>query len=223
MSGLLTAIDANPVPSRRECRVSARFACDTEANCQPPSARAGGGDMKWPGRIRDVSATGLSLLLRRRFETGAGLAIDVPGPEGAPASTLYAKVVRVKAEPGGLWLLGCKLVSGLSEEEIKALVVPPTPAAPPRPEAVFSEVHFRGARPEGGTIEFMVRRLTVPGRWPPAVGRTVLLRWHGRDAAGQVLRLRVDACRSSDGRWHLECSFVGPVPAQLLVPPAERI
>jgi hypothetical protein len=223
MSAATVPGQPNPVAAR-DGRADERLACDAAVNCRPCSAR-GGADTKWPGRVREVWSGGLGLLLWRRFEPGAGLAIDLPATDTAAPATVYALVVRVRPETGGMWLLGCDLVSELSEEELKALTSrADAPVAPPaRPDALFSEVHFRGVRPEGGVVEFLVHRLAVPGRWPPAVGRTVTLRLRGPAADGVALRMRVDACRLAAGRWFVETTFVGGVPAQLLVLPADQI
>src|SRR5579859_7067130 len=87
-----------------ESRVSSRFASGTEVTCQPASAWGGEG-VKWPGHIRDVSAEGLCVVLRRRYEPGAGLAIELPGAEGEGPVTLYARVLHVQAEGDDEWAL----------------------------------------------------------------------------------------------------------------------
>ena len=58
------------------------------------------------GEVRDISTGGLCLVLGRRFEPGAGLAIEVPDAEGG-SSTLLAKVVHVRTDGAGSWALGC--------------------------------------------------------------------------------------------------------------------
>src|SRR5258708_4782228 len=94
MSGLLALAETHQNPSPHELRVYERFPCDVPASCQPPSDWKHGGH-KWKARLRDISAGGLCLILGRRFERGAGLAIEVPGADADSPSTLLARVVNV--------------------------------------------------------------------------------------------------------------------------------
>src|SRR4051794_37087348 len=123
---LMTGTEGPVVPAKRECRVYERHSCELAANCQPPTLW-GGKDLKWGAQIRDISVGGVSLVLRRRFERGAGLAIELPGsPDGLP-NTVLARVVHVRPQEGGVWVLGCSFVSPLSEEEVATLL--PRPSA----------------------------------------------------------------------------------------------
>src|SRR6516225_2385721 len=80
-------------PRGSECRVYERFPVDLQASCQPIAARSDR-DIVWPATVRDVSEGGVGLVLKRRFERGAGLAIELPGSDDRPAETLLAKVVH---------------------------------------------------------------------------------------------------------------------------------
>ena len=78
--------------------------------------------MKWEASVRNVSSGGLRLVLARRFEPGAALAVELPGADDDDSSsTLLARVVHVRPHHGGSWALGCSFVSPLSDEEIHAL------------------------------------------------------------------------------------------------------
>jgi hypothetical protein len=228
MTGPSTDNQSNSAAGTGERRASERFTCDAPVYCQLYPAWNGEG-LKWVARVRDVSSGGLCLVLGRRFEPGAGLAIDLPLKDGAAPSTVLARVVYARREPDGLWALHCKFLSPLAEEEMQTLLHAPPGTELPRPVpekrhgAVISAVHFRGVRPEGGVVAFVVRRLGVPGEWQPTVGRTIALRLGGPNTKGVEVRVRVDACRSTDGRWFVDCTFVGPVPADLLRLPADRI
>ena len=102
MAGSNKAADADRPKGGNECRVTERFSCDVAASCQPPSAwRSGGRD--WPARIRDLSTGGLCLVLGRRFEQGAGLAVEVPAADDGSSSTLLARVIHVRADGPGSW------------------------------------------------------------------------------------------------------------------------
>src|SRR5437588_460962 len=105
-------------PTPGNCRVFERFPCAAPASCQP-SADWG---TEWNGQVRDVSAGGLCLVLLRRFEPGAHLAVELPGADGAASSTVLARVVHVRPEPGGLWALGCRFVNPIGEGAVEALL-----------------------------------------------------------------------------------------------------
>lgn len=104
-----------------ECRVYERQPCDIPTKCHPVSVL----DMKeagWHAAICDLSQGGLRLRLKRRFERGTGLAIELPGDDQHEPATVFVKVVHLHAEDGGEWSLGCKFVSELSEDEIHRLL-----------------------------------------------------------------------------------------------------
>jgi hypothetical protein len=123
MDGPTAAAGPNRVPAPGECwvserRLSERFPCDQPVICGPPV----GGHVKWPARVRHVSAGGLCLVLPRRFEPGAALTVEWPREEGTPPSTILARVVYARAEPGGVWALGCRFLGRLGEDDMKALL-----------------------------------------------------------------------------------------------------
>jgi hypothetical protein len=68
------------------------------------------------GYISDVSAGGVSLLLRMALPSGATLAIAPFG--SAVVSLPLAQVVRC-VPAGGRWRYGCRLERHLSEEELR--------------------------------------------------------------------------------------------------------
>jgi hypothetical protein len=122
MSVATRASERTPeLPRVAECRVYERQACGLETTLQPIAARSDQ-DVVWPATIRDISEGGLGLIMARRFERGAGLAIELPGSGKSPAQTLLAKVVHATSLPGNRWLLGCYFVSRLSEEEVRTVV-----------------------------------------------------------------------------------------------------
>ena len=216
--------------AERDCRVSERFECDVPVSCQPPSGW-GGREIKWQARVRDVSSGGLGLVLQRRFERGAGLAIDLPATDDSPACTILARVMNVRSERGGTWLLGCAFLSPLSEEELLTLrgSIPEDspqsqPVAPSATKAAaildqgkcLSGVHFRGRLPAGGIIHRYIKTLDVGAVWPPQEGSTFGLRFRGPAGEAPAARVRIDACRSSQSGWVLECTFLTEPSAGLL-------
>jgi hypothetical protein len=206
-------------PAEGELRVTERILCDVPASCQPPSDWKRGGQ-KWMARVRDISTAGLCVVVSRRFERGAGLAIEIPGSNPASPSILLARVMHVRAEPGGAWALGCSFISPLSDEELETLAQSVAGRAPPTNNRragaePLTDVHFLGAVPGGGVVSRFIRKFVPNRSWPLAAGRTVTLRF--REASGPLTaKVRVDACRRTDGRWVLEATFVGATPPQLL-------
>jgi hypothetical protein len=103
-------------------RVYIRHAVGLGASCAIDTSLGGGSQELWPAVVRDVSASGVGVLLARRFEPGTVLGIEVtPGP-GTPVRTMSARVVRVGAEPLGHWSHGCVFLSPLTERDLAELV-----------------------------------------------------------------------------------------------------
>ncbi len=96
-----------------ERRAATRHACQISTQCE---ARVPPRELSWRGEISDISATGLGLHLRRRFEPGTILAIQLPAPVGA----VLARVVHVRQETRG-WFMGCELAECLSETTARAV------------------------------------------------------------------------------------------------------
>ncbi len=106
---------------RQDRRVWVRYPSERKSTCQPvalPTATQPEG--QWGAQVRDISAGGVCLYLRRRFERGTPLIVEFPDVAGEKV-TVTAQVVRVTAERGG-WIIGCKLEPPLSDETLKALV-----------------------------------------------------------------------------------------------------
>jgi len=105
----------------RDRRAWVRFANDLNVTYRQAGALK---DSGWPGRVANVSAGGLSLLLRHRFEAGTQLAVEVHNRAGTFRRTLLARVrhaTAVIASGDPRWLVGCAFEQNLTEEELKAL------------------------------------------------------------------------------------------------------
>ncbi len=102
-----------------ENREQPRFPCTLASVCRPSSHAFSEGN--WPARVEDISASGVRLLLNRRFEVGTSLILQVGDPAGH-SCTMLARVVWVAGPRPGHWLLGCSLSQGLSNEELRGLV-----------------------------------------------------------------------------------------------------
>jgi hypothetical protein len=116
-----TADHAVPMPHRPNCRVHERQACALPTTCQPASVSESN-EMRWNATICDISQGGARLLMPRRFEKGTGLAIELPGDLERESAIVFVKVIHLRREDDGSWILGCKFVSELSEDELQRLL-----------------------------------------------------------------------------------------------------
>jgi hypothetical protein len=218
-----------PTPAA-ELRVRERIPCDVAACCQSVAAR-GGRDLSWPGKVRDVSAAGIGLILSRRFEPSTCLVIDLPTPGPRPPDTLLALVLYCTPLPHRQWLLGCAFATELSEDELQRLLrlMLPAPARPridrltahstdgakrsaknrpaPLKRIVLAEVTLESADVAGEGATLTVRRLNVTGEWPPRPGDTLTLGGGALGVGPAEIRLRVESCTQRESRWTVRYTF----------------
>ena len=116
LQAIVCPAGAAPGLPRSQRRASARRRCGRGGTCR--ALPDGLGD-RWLATVRDVSAGGVGLLLPRRFEPGALLAVELP--EGGSARSVLAQVAHATAHGGGQWLVGCRFLSPLDEDELRAL------------------------------------------------------------------------------------------------------
>jgi hypothetical protein len=197
--------------ARIECRVRPRHSCDVEASCQPVAA-LNDDDLQWHGTIRDLSAGGVGLVLKRRFEVGSGLAIELPAHGDRPEETLLARVRHATRLADGRWLLGCAFIRELNDDEVATLLrrsSAPPPAAPQDDGPAVPEVTdvtFRGLAEDGQAVAIRVKRLQPNPTWPLAAGTMLALRV---GAQGAQVRLVVQETAQDAGGWVVLCRFLG--------------
>ena len=100
-------------------RAAERFAVSGGAACSfalPVMADPG------PARLKDVSMTGVGLLLARRVEVGSLLAVGLTNPAKGFARTVMVQVTHVTPVTGG-FLVGGEFLTPLSYQEMTALVL----------------------------------------------------------------------------------------------------
>jgi CheY-like chemotaxis protein len=107
-------------PPGDERRVSVRYCCNLENECQPLGQSRSG--VSWQGRIVNLSIGGMRMLLTRRFEVGTVLVFSVRTPSGESMQRLLARVVRVLQEPDQLWSLGCSFTNPLADHDLRDLL-----------------------------------------------------------------------------------------------------
>jgi hypothetical protein len=76
----------------------------------------------WAARILDVSATGVGLVLSRRFEPGTALLIELPNDAADGSVVVIGRVRQVTGGKDGRWLVGCALASPLSDHDLHELL-----------------------------------------------------------------------------------------------------
>ena len=72
-------------------------------------------------RVRNVSRTGIGLLVDRAWAAGTILQLELPGEE-APR-VVKARVVHCTPQPGGMNLVGCTLEQQLTDVEVRVLAM----------------------------------------------------------------------------------------------------
>jgi hypothetical protein len=228
------------MPREAECRVYERKACGLATTLQPVAARSEQ-DIVWPATIRGVSEGGLGIVMGRRFERGAGLAIELPGNGHRPPQTLLAKVAHTTSLPGNRWLLGCSFVSPLGEDEVRSMVAlaealnadapktstplpnilsgPPAPAEPLDTAGripVMTDLWFEGEAQDGQIVRVRVRNLYLTGTWPSPPGTTLRIWARDRSTNPAGMLIEVIDCRKQDDVWTLKYRPVRPVSADVL-------
>jgi len=70
-------------------------------------------------RIRNVSRTGIGLIVDRNWQQGLALILELPGQDGVRSAR--ARVVHSTSQPGGTFLVGCVFDMQLTDAEVEAL------------------------------------------------------------------------------------------------------
>jgi serine/threonine protein kinase len=105
--------------SGKEHRKAERYKSGQEGRCLP---LAGHEEDQWTASLNDVSLTGVSLIVGRRFELGSLLTLWLPPLGDLVSGKLIVRVVRRESRPGRKWLLGCEFTHKISEEELQLLL-----------------------------------------------------------------------------------------------------
>jgi PilZ domain len=106
----------------QERRRHERYPCEFIAACGPAT---GSEEQVLEGKVVEISRGGLLVAVGRRFEAGAILRVRVTRQVGGSMTTLLARVVHVRPEQDGEWLLGCRLAKDFDEVDLQALLRDP--------------------------------------------------------------------------------------------------
>ncbi len=121
MSQRTTAIvgQCAPADPGADRRSSFRHLSGVQGCCQTLSVRR---ETSWQATVRDICPDGIGLLLARRFEPGALLTIEITENTGGRKRLLLGRVAHATAWPEGGWLIGCTLLSPLTDDDVRALL-----------------------------------------------------------------------------------------------------
>jgi hypothetical protein len=72
--------------------------------------------------VRDLSATGIGLLVDRQLKPGSVLILNLQTGSQRLARPLPVRVMHSSPAPEGNWLVGCQFVRRLSEPELQVLL-----------------------------------------------------------------------------------------------------
>lgn len=110
---------SNAAPIHANRRATVRFVCNTQATC---CAATGEEEQRWTAIIRDISASGVALMLKRQFDPWTILDVEFQSADGSIVYTLQTRVVHSTPQRSGVWLLGCVFARELGGDELKALL-----------------------------------------------------------------------------------------------------
>jgi hypothetical protein len=116
MTGEPSAAEGAP-PAAEERRVRVRYPSNAQTTFQ---ARNGVPQPRDAARVRNISRSGISLVVGRRFEPGNMLSVDLPAPDGRTTNTVLACVIHATPQGEGEWTVGCTFAQELSDGVLQA-------------------------------------------------------------------------------------------------------
>jgi serine/threonine protein kinase len=100
----------------KERRRAKRYTSRRRGTCQPI-----GSEQEWPAKVLNVSASGMGLLLGRRFEPETVLSVRFP-EDSRLSPTVLVRVIRVQRQPPRNWLIACRFGLDLPSDEVEMLL-----------------------------------------------------------------------------------------------------
>ncbi len=118
-----------PDPSNsRDPKITRRLLLERRTVVRFPSqlealVNTGGGKtaVEWPGRVRDISLKGMSLILARSFPAKTLLTVKLLRDKDAPPLYVQAEVMHSFSESCG-YIHGCQFKKGLTQDELSLLI-----------------------------------------------------------------------------------------------------
>jgi hypothetical protein len=106
------------MPKTERCPAG-RFSCQLEGLCRVAGTAP---EDSWAALVRNLSPKGIALLLHRPVEPGTVLSLALFRPVAGPGCQLTVRVVHLKPQSRTEWLIGCELVTQLTEREVHELL-----------------------------------------------------------------------------------------------------
>lgn len=120
MAEYLTSSIEPQVVSTIDRRASTRYPCNLATSCRMAALVAGD---TFPGRVRNVSLGGISLVLSRPFDTGTELSVELRSNFRHFSRTVRIRVIYCIEHPSGDWIVGASFAQVLSDEEVRLLLI----------------------------------------------------------------------------------------------------
>jgi hypothetical protein len=174
-----------------------------------------------PAHIRNVSRSGVNLVVPHAAPPGTMIRVDVPGPAAGPNTALLACVTNTTELATGEWSLGCIFSLELSDSEMQLLGGKKTRSGP-------SDQRAWVRYPVRGTIEYRLLPgtdmsskwaelinlspsgvgLIVPERIEAGTAMTLMLRRHDNKPDRPMLACVVYVTDRPNGQSAIGCNFL---------------
>ena len=113
----------NRATNDRERRAWVRLGSGQEVCCLPAgSITTDESEAAWLAIVQDVSPCGIGLTMRKRFDPGSLLIIELAATPDEVTRDLPVRVVHAAQESRGYWIIGCAFASPLSQEELQKFI-----------------------------------------------------------------------------------------------------
>lgn len=202
----------------KERRVWVRLACPAQATYGPALART---EDQLPAIVRNVSRGGLSLEVKRPFDPGMLLRVEIGGGQNERAVALLAYVVRIAKDGPESWTLACSFAQELSEADVESFGAArvPAPDLDPRVWQRFPcavEARYQLARtPEtpwqtGAVVNLSPAGIALAVTSLLEVGTLLSLCLAGAAGARPlaILATVVRCAHEREQRWMVGCTFI---------------
>lgn len=119
MSEVMQAVPGMASLSWLDRRLSLRFAINPQTASHLAAAL---GESFWPARVVDISTHGIALQVRRRFEPGTSVLLELANGVRVYSCIVQLRIRHVRQETEGVWSVGGEFGRRLSHDELMALL-----------------------------------------------------------------------------------------------------
>jgi WD40 repeat protein len=206
-----------------ERRGLARFPFELEAVCRQTGGSARDAEA---GKVCNISAHGLGLVLARRLSEGTELSLDLHDTPQSRAGTLLVRVMNVRETDPGQWLHGCAFLSHRAGEDMQAAFRAKLGRPPGRERRALLRYPFimpatgralTAALKDawtGATYDISAGGMRITSAVSVTIGTLLTVKVQMDAAAGaRTLMARVmHASAATSGGWELGCMFPTRLP-----------